>query len=59
MSGFDECSAVCLADPDCVAFDLDDRCWIFTDQDAADNTRSRSGVNHYKRVKVDPADCPG
>ena len=56
--GFDDCSAFCLADPDCVAFDLDYACWIFTDT-KADNTRQRQGINHYKRVKADPAECNG
>ena len=59
MTGFDDCSAFCLADSDCVAFDLDDKCWIHTDQRKADKTQSSKSINHYKRVKVDSAECDG
>ena len=62
MRGFDDCSAFCLADRDCLAFDLKtagQKCWMFTNQAKANNTKSRPGVNHYKRAKVDSAECDG
>ena len=63
VSGVDDCSAFCLADPDCVAFDLNLNrnywCWMFTNQEQADNTRPATGINHYKRVKAGPAGCDG
>ena len=59
VRGFDDCSAFCLADRDCVAFDLQTKCWMFTDQEKANNKKSILGVNHYKRAKVDSAECDG
>ena len=45
-----------------MAFDLNtagQKCWMFTNQEKANNTQSHGWANHYKRVKNDSAECDG
>ena len=48
----EECLSTCNADETCFGADIDMRdgntlCWLFSDEDAVQETFDRNGVNHY------------